>query len=286
MNNPVPSPYGFAAVAQRRWRLLAASFLGGCVLGLGASYLMRPVYKAEVLLLPVTGDDSLDRVSSALAGIGGVGALLGLAPQKVATTEAIETLRSPSFIREFLLSKDVVADVRTPGWIFWPAGTVRPEDTILVQEKAVERFRTRVMNVSEDRRTGVIRLQIFWFDPQVAAAWANELTRRTNELLRERALEESNKRLDYLRSQAEATNVSAIKEGIYKVIESEIRNVTIASSRADFAMRVIDPAFPPHPYDRVAPDRLAFALIAGLGGLALGMLKLWAGLRNQLSATR
>jgi hypothetical protein len=256
-------------LARERWRLLAILALTGALVLVAVSYLIRPVYRAEAILFPVSEEDPLSGAARAMADLGGLASLVGLTPQKSATAEAIETLKSSGFVRNFLTRNGLVGEMQTSNLLIPPLSAPDNEDD--ARETAVQRFSREVLQVSEDKRTGAIRLQIYWFDPQRAADWANELTSGVNEILRKKALAESERRLSYLREQALATNIQAIKEAIYRVVESEIKNATLANARTEFAFKVVDSAFPARPRDRVAPDRLAFAVFGMASGLLAGL---------------
>jgi uncharacterized protein involved in exopolysaccharide biosynthesis len=141
-------------------------------------------------------------------------------------------------------------------------------------------FEARIREVRQDNKTGLVTLEITWSDPKAAAKWANDLVRMTNEVLREKAITESERRLKYLREQAEQTAVLNLRESIYNLIEGEVNRQMLARGSDEYALKVIDPAIAPE--SSSWPNPLLWAIAGSfLGALAaLGYLVvrfLWAG---------
>jgi hypothetical protein len=139
---------------------------------------------------------------------------------------------------------------------------------------AVERFRLGVLDRHEDKLKGVTTITIEWSDPIVAARWANDFVGLANELLRERAILESTRNIEYLNKQLAQTNVVEIQQAIYRLIEGETKTLMLAHGRAEYAFTIVDPAVSPEV--RFSPRR-TLLVMSGLlvGGLA-GSFIAWA----------
>ncbi len=128
----------------------------------------------------------------------------------------------------------------------------------------VKYFDENVQEVSEDKKTGLVTLSITWKDPTQAAVWANLLVAQVNEKLRQKALEEAEHNIEYLRNEMTATNIPSLQRAIGTVLESEMQKLLLARGRDEFAFQVIDKAVPPK--ERIRPRRtiiVAFALMLG-----------------------
>jgi uncharacterized protein involved in exopolysaccharide biosynthesis len=139
--------------------------------------------------------------------------------------------------------------------------------------KANRLFSKKIRTVTEDRKTGMVTLTIEWTDPVVAAKWANDLVRLTNDYLRDKAIRESEQHIAYLNREAANTDVAEVRAAIYKVLESEIKNVMLAKGPGEYALKVIDPATPPE--KKSGPTRSLWVLGGFLGGLVMAFTALF-----------
>jgi uncharacterized protein involved in exopolysaccharide biosynthesis len=136
----------------------------------------------------------------------------------------------------------------------------------------VEDFNEKVRFVFEDRRTGLVTLRIEWYEPEVAAAWANEFVAAANEAARRRAIEEAERTLKYLYDELAKTSVVGIQEGIYSLIETQINTIAVANVQSEYALRVVDPAVASDPDRFVRPIRPLVIALGALVGFSLGVL--------------
>src|SRR5882757_8632770 len=83
-------------------------------------------------------------------------------------------------------------------------------------------FKNKVRAVASDTKTGMVTLAITWKDPVTAAKWANDLVRMTNEFLRNKAIEQSEKNIAYLNEQAAKIDAVGVKQAIYSILQSEL----------------------------------------------------------------
>lgn len=218
-------------------------------------------YRVEVLLSPTE-----DRTPQGLASqFGGLATLAGIDVEQQ-SAEPIAVLRSRRFAREFILENDIVGDLLAAEQSGL-AGWLRDSGEGDVRD-AVEIFRDKVVSVREDSATGLVTLTVEWTDSTVAAEWASRLIVRLNQRMRERALEEAEANVEYLRSELTATNVVAIQQSIGRLLESELQKLMLAKGNEEYAFRTIDPAFVPK--NPVRPDRILMIVFGTVLGLLLG----------------
>jgi uncharacterized protein involved in exopolysaccharide biosynthesis len=134
----------------------------------------------------------------------------------------------------------------------------------------VKDFREGVLLINEDPPRGVITVSMDWKDPEVAARWANAFVALTNEVLRNRAIEDSTRNIAFLNEQVQHTNVVEVQRVMYDLIESEMKTLMLANARAEFAFRVIDPAVPPE--IRISPNRTIIVIAWGMAGGFVGLV--------------
>ena len=111
-----------------------------------------------------------------------------------------------------------------------------------------------------------------WSDPELAAKWANDMVASANARLREKAIEESQRSIEYLKREGEKTNVVAVQEAIGKLTEEQVKSVMLANVRDEYAFKVIDPAVMPEYRDIVRPRRALMLALGLVMGSLFGMM--------------
>lgn len=255
----------WSIVWSRKWHIIGISF-AFAVLSLLYALLATEWYRAEVLLAPAE-----DRTTSPLQGqLGGLAALAGVYIGAGDSVEAVATLKSREFARDFIEGQGLLPvlfeDEWDPAGQHWLVDDPREQPDI---RDAVRRFHEDILRVDEDRATGLVTLAIEWTDPVLASEWASMLVQRINSRLRERALQEAEANVIYLQSEMAKTNVVTLQQAMGRLIESELNKLMLARGTQEFAFRTIDSAEPPD--RRIRPKR---ALIVVLGTLAGGLVAL------------
>jgi uncharacterized protein involved in exopolysaccharide biosynthesis len=248
-----------------RWSSLAIVLLSAALCALVA-FTATPIYRAEVLLSPLQdegpaagGLGGLVRQLGDLAPLVGMNGLDGSVGLK---EETMAMVKSRSFLIQFIRDEQLMP-VLYPEQVAGPGADAQDLSTY---GDAYRRFVDSVLTVQEDKDTGLIRLGIEWQDPEVAARWANQLVQRINELMRARAVAEAQRSVEYLQKELTKTSILGIQESIYRLIESHVGQIALASSRDGYAFRVVDPAIAPEAKDFIKPRRLllvAFGLVGG-----------------------
>ena len=287
---PTDAPLLNLAVAGRALRSRApwlfGALLTGVVAGVVVGSVSTPIYRVETLLTPVSsthGAGMLAGISGSLAGLAGLaGVNLG---GSTTQESAFATLTSRSLVREFIVSRGLQP-------ILFPvSGSDRGlVSRVLGREKertledSVDLFLESILHVARDRRTGLVRVAIEWKDPAVSADWANGLVQSANERLRQAAVGDSRRAVEYLTSELERNASIEVRQSIYRIIEAQMNAAAAANASPEFAFKIVDPAVAPDREDYVRPKKVVLA--AGLGLLFLSVaatVTLWS-VRRQLWA--
>lgn len=226
----------------------------------------QPVYRAQVVVLPV----STSSQSGILSGLqsSGLGGLAGLAGINLDSNddfrkEAMALLTSKDFAIRFINDEGLLPILFSKKWDAqqrrWRSND---SDAIPTIEEAVEYFDTDVRSVSEDRRSGLTNVSFEWKDRVQAAHWANVYVARANSEMRRRTIQDSQRSLEFLRRELQKTSVTELQQTLYRMMESEMRKVTLASVREEYAFRVIDAAQIPMVKNPVRPKRVLVLLFA------------------------
>jgi uncharacterized protein involved in exopolysaccharide biosynthesis len=244
----------FALVWAGRWTVVGVTAAVTALAAL-ASFIVPKRYEATVLLSPVAtsaAGGGLSGLNSLAPQLSGLAALAGISiGEDSGKAEAVAVLQSDAltqrYIREQNLLPVLFARLWEPRTKTWK--TDDPDDTPTAW-KANEYFKRKIRRVAEDKKTGLVRMTITWKRADVAARWANDLVKLTNEYLRDKTVREGERNIAYLKEEALKTDVVGVRAAIFTVLESQIKGVMLARGREEYALKVIDAA--------VAPERAVF----------------------------
>jgi uncharacterized protein involved in exopolysaccharide biosynthesis len=170
-----------------KWRIIGVTFVFA-VLSVVYALVATEWFRAEVLLAPAEERN----VSPLQTQLGGIAALAGLSIGSGDTVEAVATLKSREFAREFIEDHGLLTVLFADEWDAagqrWLVDDPRDQPDM---RDAVRYFHDHILRVSEDRATGLVTLAVEWTDPVAAAEWASVLVNRLNSRMRDRALEEA-----------------------------------------------------------------------------------------------
>jgi uncharacterized protein involved in exopolysaccharide biosynthesis len=266
-----------------RGRWLICMIVGICtVLGLAFALLAPEWYRSEGMLIPAS-PKSAQSLPGQLANLGGLVGLAGLSLLGSGnTSEPIAVLRSRDLIREFIQKNDLLPVLYASKW---DASTGHWKDTSLKKQPdvrdAIKFFQQRILTVLEDKKTGLVQIAVEWKDPNLAAAWANQLIERINERMRDRALAESEANIAYLRNQLATTSETSLQQAVSRLLETEMQKAMLARGNKEYAFRVVD--HPDAPKHRSFPNR---SLTVALGFLAGGIIAVCVVFFREASAAR
>lgn len=257
----------------RRWLIVLSTLVFG-MLALVTAFVLPEKYQAAVVLAPVD-DDAGGKLGGAgallsqfggLAGLGGIS--LGGSGKK---SEAVATLQSAALTEAFIDENKLLPVLFKKDWDAstgqWKTTTTEDTPTLW---KAEKKFRSKVRDIGEDKKSGLVTLTITWNDPEQAAVWANDLVARANRYLRSKAIEQSQENIRYLNEQLGKTSVVEIQKAIYGLTEAEIKKIMIANGSEEYAFKVIDAARVPE--ERSSPKRALIVAVGLFAGLMLGMV--------------
>lgn len=261
------------SVRRRKWTVLAitAVFVAAAAV---AALVMPKQYRATIMVAPantrsVGGGGALDSLASQFGGIASIAGLSMRGDSR--KSEAIATLQSEILTRNYVKERNLLPVLFASKWDAaagkWQDPTPGKVPTLW---KANEFITKKVRSVSENAKTGLVTLTITWTDPELAAQWANDLVKATNDYMRGKAIVETERNIAYLKEQAAATDIAQVRSAIYTILESEIKNAMLARGTDEYALKVIDPAVPPERH--ASPKLLVWVGVAFVSGLMVAIV--------------
>ncbi|MDA0132324.1 Wzz/FepE/Etk N-terminal domain-containing protein [Vibrio harveyi] len=279
----------FKALWKGKWIVIATTFIFAIGSVLYAMSLPN-IYKADALLAPAESSNG-GGLSKMAGQLGGLAALAGvnLGGSESSQTElAVQVMKSRQFIEVFikkhnllvplmaakgwdlannkLILDDEVYNSGTSVWLRKPDGLRGAKPTA---QEAFEVFRKEVLNISQDKDSGLYTVSVKHYSPYVAQQWVNWLIDDINKVMRERTIKETSQNLTYLNTQLQKTAVADMQSTFYKLIEEQTKSLMLAEVQEEFIFKVVDPAVVPELKD--GPKR---AMICVLGTTLGGMLGL------------
>ncbi len=178
----------------RRKRLIGGVFLAGVFTALAVSFILKPVYRSEASLLPVAS-----RPTTGLSEL--AGQFLGIQLSKEGPSAKILALLKSRTLRERVVDRLELVNILVKD----------PPPDRDVRAVAVEILK-EMISVTEDRKTGVIKLSVEHEDPALARRIGEALIEELKKALREKALTVARANRVFLEAQLRETEEELKKE--------------------------------------------------------------------------
>lgn len=254
----------FTRTLLRRWWFLA---FGGLVVALVGFvygfYFEKTLYRATaVVAVDNTGTGDSGIFSGQLASLASIAGFNIPRLGQSRRSEYIAALSSREMIGTYIKQKNLMPVLLPEAYEATQRGTrARP----LTLGETITFFQESVLTVTEDRRSGLLKVDVDFTDRDLVAVWLNDLLALTNKTIREDTVREARDSLDFLRAQNARETIEAVRQSIARLMEAKLNEVMLANVQENFPFRVIDQ--PELPYRGIWPPRLL--LVAG--GFLLGM---------------
>lgn len=257
-----------AALWRRKYAIAAVTVVC-CALAFATSYLFKRKYETALVFATVTEDagdraGGLGALASQLGGLASLGGISLSGNERKA--EYLAILQSQALIERFITQNNLIPVLYADRW---NDATKTWKDTDPDKQpttwKATQYFRSKVMRLKTDGKTGLSTLSINWSDADVGARWANGLVEMANGHVRARTIEEAERNIGYLNTQLTKTSVVAVQNSISTLLENQIKRIMLAQGTDQYAFRVIDPALPPEKAS--FPNRIVWGVIGAFIGL-------------------
>lgn len=245
------------------------------------------IYRADTLL--AQSDDNEGGGLSSMLG-GGIGGLASLAGVRIGGNSdksviALETMRSRKFLTEFIEKYDLLIPLlATKGWdsqsneLIVDADVYDVDNQVWVRKvrppKAkvptlLEAHETMLdlIEINEDSQTGLVKISIEYYSPNLAKTWLMYLVEETNLYLRQQDIQESKNNIAYLQKQLESTSVAQMKSIFSQLIEEQTKIMMLAEGREEYVFKIIDP--PVVPEVRSKPNRIIICIIGAMLGIMI-----------------
>lgn len=202
---------------RRKWFVLFVAVLFG-VVALGLSLFLPKKYKTQATLMPLTSSgggglssftsqiSSLPLVGSQLGGLGNLGGgknkeLVNILKSRTLTERVIDKFD----LMKVLFEKQYDSNSGTygPNWL----------GIIPVKEDAVKVFQKKVSNIEEDKKSGLVKIQVSLKDPVLAAKVANEMVSQLQSFIENNSLTLSKRNRIFIEQQLVKNGAKLLEAG-------------------------------------------------------------------------
>ena len=212
-----------------------------------------------------------DSAASGLAGLLGVQASSAIVVNNNDIDSTIAVMLSREFLEKFIVDHDLLKEIFIDDWDknknTWKNEVPLITDGYNILKEAIK---VTFDPIAFTRmQIGFAELEVGWPNGEGAAYIANNLVKDLNLFLAARMILEAESSVEFIDEQFTKTNVLAVRESLSKLKIEQIRNMMLANSTQDFALRVIDDALIPE--FPSTPKRMQFVFIATALGLLASM---------------
>ena len=285
-------PY-LRAVMRARWLLLSILALGICA-GAWLGWSASPVYLSEAKVSVVDIEDPGgvspdDRRASEVLTLVEHGFVMGTTRDNY-NEVMLARLRSRAFTMLFLDTHNIYRHFYPQHWSeeqqTW-IGDFRPD-----RGEVFTRFRDEVRGITVDEETDIISVAMRWPEASLPMQLANLYVQTFNEHMRQRTLEEVERKQAFLKEKLRQSDLVDIQQSIYRLIEAQTAIMMLANAREEYVLELIDPAA--RPYQSITMSWKKKALIGGAVGFLLGafavlgitfLRELWLSLQQHMQTS-
>ncbi len=241
------------------------------VLSVIYALILPPMYQSQVMMVNSDQNDRASQLSGIANQFGGLASLAGINLGSSGGNDvltSISILQSRSFIIEFINANDLKPilfedqyDQKDKSW---------EDNTVPSDWDAHEIFSSLYVVDYDEFGSPVITLSLEWYDPIIAASWANLLVDKLNEYTKKEAMKDSEKSIEFLEIEISNTSNTNSKQILFQMIEQQMNKQMLANSSDQYEFRIIDRAVPAQ--EKHKPKRRVIVLLGTLLGIALSII--------------
>ena len=258
------------ALIDARWILIIAAVLSAVLAGFAAyskPYMFQSVIKVSVVDIEDPGGVSPDdRRASEVLTLVEHGFVMGTTHDNYNDVMRAR-LGSRDFTMRFLDEHNVYRYFYPQQWNQeeerWEDGFTPDRGEIFT------RFRDEVRSIILNEETDIISIGMQWPEPTVARDWANQYVESFNEFIRERTINDTRRKQEYLQKELRRSDLLEMQKSIYRLIEAQTAIAMLANARDEYALEIIDPAA--IPYRSVTMSRKKKIVIGTVAGSLLAV---------------
>ena len=203
-----------------------------------------PVFRAKTLLAPVGMQSGGVRGELIAKGLRRLSKRFGIGGSQADRNKrdiALAILHSRRFTRRFIERYNLLPQLFANKWDANHNTWIGPSPDY----KAAIKKMIALSKTSLDFRSGMITLSIDWYEPEKASMWVNDLVFFLNESMRQKAMAEVEKNIEFLNEQLHKSSLIAVHQLIYQLLEDQKYQAITLRAEREYALQVVDRAVVP-----------------------------------------
>jgi len=240
---------------KRRFKL-AGIWLVIMILVLIRLFTMREVYTSSCLMMPLP----LEQVEQGSDGGFGGSSVRSL----LAGGGSSDAYAVAAFLQSGQLMNAVIKDLDLSKELFprsWNSKTKKWDGDPPHEGKSRRAFNHR-LDVTYDGFTGLLEMEIHWWSAERAQQIATAVVATADQMLRDTAIADGERRVKELRREMQSATVSEIGGFLAEEVTRAISSLASMRARTGYAFRIIDP--PLVPDKKSWPPRLVLLVLIGM----------------------
>lgn len=134
-------------------------------------------------------------------------------------------------------------------------------------EEAHELFLKDHLSVSQDKNSGLFKIEVKHQSPDVAYRWLNILISKVNEKVKQQEVSKAQRSILYLEKQLQGNNIKPIQDILNNLIQKELSVISLANANPEYLFLVVDS--PNIPERKDWPSRTLYLIYAFLIGISI-----------------
>ena len=279
----------FHTLFQGKWIIISLTAFAS-IIGVIISLSLPNIYESRALLVPVKPSINIGgRLEgySSLAGLAGVSLPSG--DDEGNSLKAIKKISSLSFFENNIMPNIYLPDLMAvKSWNYktntvffdkkiydtktntWVRDYSYPLQKIPSAQESFKEFKTKHLNLSEDKKLGFITLSIKHQSPYIAKQWTELIVNEINNFYRQKDKLESEKAVSYYNQQISRTDLSEIKQVLAELLQQETKKLALVEANQFYVFDYIDP--PAVMEQKSGANRALICIISALLGWILSVL--------------
>src|SRR3569832_1166024 len=225
-------------LTRYKW-MIVTIFVLSTATGIALAYTMIPIYRAEVLLAPVSEEEN-GSMSALASQFGGLASLAGisLGSGGSSTEQALATLRARSFLVPFIEEHNLLPVFFADIWNEASKSWISTSRADVPTKQAAYEMMKNIHTVNAKKKQHI-----------------NKKTYQS---------------IDYLKNEFAKSIVLDLQQAIYRLLEAQTKKVMLANARDQYAFKIIDPAVVPE--QKIKPNKRLIVGLSFMSGLVGSVL--------------
>lgn len=271
----------FKKLLKRKW-LILFSIIPFSIGALVFSILQSNIYKSTAVLVPVD-NNALTSASQAAGRLSGLASLAGIS---LSRDEASKVVGALEVAKNWYFQDKVISKYNLAPAIYgsdgWDASTQKlVYDQSIFNEKErkwvkgkpsswelYKSFKNNLL-IEQEQTTGLVYISYEHYSPLIAKEVVDILIDEINESARSKDKTELQSKIKYLSKEVSKTDLSYMKEILYRLIEMEYQKLVLTNVSEEYLLKRLSPAMIPE--EKVRPIRSLICILGSILGLIFGV---------------